>query len=663
VGAERAMTTRDRVRFSTFVRVLVLVLIVTASSHAAAQPTPDAAPSPTSDAAPPDAASPDATPTTESPDPDRIEPSSLPQNQKKLSPAERDAIRKACAKQDAATCDQIALLGSLEREAVDQALAWRTLQYERAPWGKRVGKIHVVNHDVFGKRDGFLRVFNYFHFTSREYIVEREVILRPGETWDQGKLDESARKLRDPVFSVLATLIPVKSATPGEVDILVVTRDIWSLRLNTDYRIQGDKLSYLTFALSENNFLGMRKLLAAAYEMDLGSAGIGPIYLDPNVAGKRLDLYLRAYALFNRDDLTGDGTFTYEGTESLIRFNRPIWTLDSKWGWGAELNHRFAIDRSFVQTGLKTYDYEGTPEDDMIPWMYEQRRYALTVGGQRAFGKTVEHRIKAGHQLASQRPTVVDESNYPDEIRDAFIADVLPRSELTSALYSGYEIFVPDYREFRNINTFDVAEDYRLGPSAEATASLGLEAIGSDVNFFRFVTGGGWTLPLGADGMARVAASISVRRQMGDWIDNSAGGLLRGVSPTFARWFRIIAEGRINTLWNETQNRVLTLGGDNGLRGFGINQFEGQRTAVLQTEIRTAPISILFTRWGLVAFYDVGGAANSLRTMSLHHDVGGGIRVLIPQASAQLFRFDFSFPLDGPTAGSIRITAGFRSEF
>jgi outer membrane translocation and assembly module TamA len=135
------------------------------------------------------------------------------------------------------------------------------------------------------------------------------------------------------------------------------------------------------------------------------------------------------------------------------------------------------------------------------------------------------------------------------------------------------------------------------------------------------------------------------------------------VTPTIARWLRIVAEARIQTLWNETQNRFLTLGGDNGLRGFGINQFEGQRSAVLQTELRTAPIRILVTRWGLVAFYDVGGAANSLRTMTLHHDVGGGVRVLIPQASAQLFRFDFSFPLDGPTAGSIRITAGFRSEF
>jgi len=32
--------------------------------------------------------------------------------------------------------------------------------------------------------------------------------------------------------------VPVKSAEPGKVDVLVVTRDIWSLRLNTQYTFQ-----------------------------------------------------------------------------------------------------------------------------------------------------------------------------------------------------------------------------------------------------------------------------------------------------------------------------------------------------------------------------------------------------------------------------------------
>ena len=75
------------------------------------------------------------------------------------------------------------------------------------------------------------------------------------------------------------------------------------------------------------------------------------------------------------------------------------------------------------------------------------------------------------------------------------------------------------------------------------------------------------------------------------------------------------------------------------------------------------PIPILFTRWGLVLFHDVGGAANSLQTMTLHHDLGFGVRVLTPQLSSQVLRFDFAFPLDGRAVGQFRFSAGFMSAF
>jgi len=161
---------------------------------------------------------------------------------------------------------------------------------------------------------------------------------------------------------------------------------------------------------------------------------------------------------------------------------------------------------------------------------------------------------------------------------------------------------------------------------------------------------------------------LSARLQAGEsgghnFIDNNASAETRLVTPTLFRWVRFVNEIRIATLWHETQNRFLSIGGDNGLRGFGINQFDGQRRFVVQTELRTAPIPILFTRWGIVAFHDIGGAADTLKTLTLHNDVGLGIRILLPQMSAQVMRFDFAFPLDGSTLGQFRFTAGFNSAF
>jgi hypothetical protein len=49
--------------------------------------------------------------------------------------------------------------------------------------------------------------------------------------------------------------------------------------------------------------------------------------------------------------------------------------------------------------------------------------------------------------------------------------------------------------------------------------------------------------------------------------------------------------------------------------------------------------------------------------MVLHQDAGLGLRILIPQTSAQLLKFDFAMPFDGRDRGAIRFLAGFGSEF
>jgi hypothetical protein len=75
----------------------------------------------------------------------------------------------------------------------------------------------------------------------------------------------------------VVVVIPVTSAQEGKVDMLVVTRDIWSLRLNTQYTFQQGSLTNLSIALSENNFLGRRSVFAAGFTMDQGAIATGPI--------------------------------------------------------------------------------------------------------------------------------------------------------------------------------------------------------------------------------------------------------------------------------------------------------------------------------------------------------------------------------------------------
>src|SRR5262249_46492046 len=139
--------------------------------------------------------------------------------------------------------------------------------------------------DVFAEPAPLLWIANYLHYTTRESAIRDELTINPGEVWDQDRVEESARRLRDPLWSSVVVAFPVKSIDPKQVDLFVVTRDVWSIRLNTKYTIQGmpAKLTDLSISLSENNFLGNRDVVAGALTMDQGSIAIGPVFIDKNL--------------------------------------------------------------------------------------------------------------------------------------------------------------------------------------------------------------------------------------------------------------------------------------------------------------------------------------------------------------------------------------------
>jgi outer membrane translocation and assembly module TamA len=240
---------------------------------------------------------------------------------------------------------------------------------------------------------------------------------------------------------------------------------------------------------------------------------------------------------------------------------------------------------------------------------------------------------------------------------------VLPRSERSSQLFVSYTIFTPRYRAFHNIETFELAEDQQLGPTATITGGVAFHLIGSENNFVRVSTSAGWTEPFADDGLWHVEGSSEHRYDEGGWIDNyvSFGG--RIVTPSFGIG-RVVFDADVSSRWDETQNRFLTAGGDSGLRGFIIGEFTGQRRFVGHVELRTASTKVWFTRAGAVAFTDVGSAANSFGAMDLHDDVGVGLRVVVPQTSPEPIRIDWAFAVDGDHRGwPGRIIAGYRQGF
>ncbi|CAN5874728.1 hypothetical protein BH11MYX2_BH11MYX2_40460 [soil metagenome] len=675
------------------VRLLTIAGVLLAAAPVLAQAPPSNTPAPNTPAPAPGPSSPsdpsaiDATPTgVAAPSPPQALPTPPPpvpaaqtQSAEAKRAAEkvaREAAAVACQSQSP-DCDWMATLSSLERSSIRRAIEARGYVIEPSPWGKRIGVVNVYNEDVFAEKNRWLQLLNFFHYTTRESTIRKDLVVETGEVYDQQIVDETARHLRDPTFTSVIAIVPVVSKTAGSVDLLVVTRDIWSLRLNTQYTFQQGSLTNLSMAVSENNFLGFRTLVAGTVLMDQGTLALGPLLLDKNFVGKHFEFRAAASTIINRDKFF-NGDWANEGSTSSVRVTKTLWRLSEKWGANVAFSHRFAIERSYL--GIRprpVYCPDGAarcqfptltqakslPEGEVFDYRYRNRSYSTSASTTRQWGHDLKQQIAFGwnYDRLTYAIRANEFSGTPDQLV-AFSNTVLPVSENNSVPYVEYSFFQPRYKTRRNVQTYDLAEDLRSGANFDVSYGLGLEAWGSSRNFQRGGITAGYTLGFAQDASATLSGSYATRYQDGEFRDNTASSNVRVVTPSFGGHGRFVAEASFATRWDDRVTRFYFIGSDNGLRGYDINEFFGKRLASTQIEYRTTPIPIWVFRAGGVVFGEAGAAADTVGEMKIRPDAGFGVRALVPQTSRELFRFDLAFPLDGrsPTPHFI---AGFQSDF
>lgn len=530
------------------------------------------------------------------------------------------------------------------------------MEVDAQPDGKRIAAIFVTNLDVFGRDDGLLRLLNLFHRTTREEIIEREVLLRPGDLWDAEVAAETRRRLTDPTLSSLVVVVPVRAAQPGSVNLLVVTRDIWSLRLNSDFEYQAGVLSMLRLQPSENNLFGWRKTLVAVFDMDLGRYAVGPTYMDPNIAGTRWTMSVALRALFSRESQHS------EGSSSAVTVTHPLWSYRRKWGGELSLNHLLGVVRVFQGRTLRPFDDPNTATVESIPFRYRLRSFNFSGAVTRSFGERVLQRVSVGYQFWLQRrtPYLEDFAESPAALM-SFVAG-LPRSERSSSVGLTYRLSTTSFVVLRDVDTFDLAEDTNVGPTVTASVFRGLQLLGSERDYWRLSVAVGWTLaPRRA--LAQLFAGAETRLQSGQAIDDRWYVDGNFATPPFG-FLRLVGRGRVDRVVRNGTVPYLILGGETGMRGYPIGAFFGQAWFRTNLEVRTAGLPVFSTRLGAVAFWDAGHAAPDFGMLVAHHDFGGGLRLLLPQLQRSVIRFDWAFADRGPTAGFPgRLTAGFTQAF
>ncbi|MCU0681828.1 MAG: hypothetical protein MUF34_06155 [Polyangiaceae bacterium] len=539
-----------------------------------------------------------------------------------------------------------------ERSTIERVLARRGGAIEREPEGKEVEAIDVEVLEVIEDRDPAPGFLNVLHKRSRDYVIRREVLLQPGEAYQKVVVDETARNLRRLPPLSLVLCVPTRGSAPGKVRLLVIVKDIWSLRLSTDISYTSGGLESLLVSPVEINVLGTQQSAGATFGYAPESFTYGLQYGVPRLLGSRVSVAAAAALYVNRAQ--GE----VEGSAGSMEVAQPLYSTRTPWAWSVGGSWASRVVRRYVNAALSRYDADETPADDNIPFQYRARSTLGRVFLTRSFGWAQKLDLSVGARALVLDYETPGLGAYDPLAVSAFRRDNVPTGDTRVGPLLQARAYTNDFLRTFDAETLGLQEDYRLGHDLYVRLYPVAQALGSSRDFFGVYAGGQYTVALG-DGYARAAVESTSETELdtgrlSDALLEVAGRVL---TPRLG-FGRLVFDGRLTSRYRNYLNRISYLGGESRLRGYPSSFFIGKDYVSSNVEFRSRPVEIFSTLVGAAAFYDVGGAFRGFDRLNIHQSLGAGLRVLFPQINRTVLRGDLGFPLEagGPPPGVSRFS-------
>jgi hypothetical protein len=519
-----------------------------------------------------------------------------------------------------------------ERQAIDDALARLHETLDPSPEGKIVEGIDVVTLDVIDERDPAPQFVNVFHATTRRRVVDREILVRPGERYDPVAVDESVRNLRIKPQLSLVVAVPVVGSEPDRVRLLVITKDVWSLRLNSNIQVSPGGIEDLVLQPSEINFLGTHQSAALYFELDPASITLGASYTAPRLGGTRSVLGATANVITNR------ATGALEGSYGQLLGYQPLFSAKTEWAWDSLVSWDQEIARRFVNAKEATYQ-------GVVPWEYAIRRYVAEESVTRSFGWATKHDFSLGAQVDLRRYSTGSLTGYDPALVQRFVGQAVPRSDDRVGPFLQYHGYESSFVRLLDFQTLGLQEDYRLGPEVYVRVYPLAKALGSSRDVLGLYASAEYTFTYLGDGIVRAQIESTTEAETSRLSDAAVAGGAEIVTPQLG-FGRFVYDAHALSRYRNYLNQETFLGGNTRLRGYPTNFFVGKDVAESNFELRTAPITVLKTlEIGAAAFYDAASAFDGFDNLHLYQSVGVGWRSLFPQLDRYVFRVDFGFPV------------------
>jgi predicted DNA-binding transcriptional regulator AlpA len=434
--------------------------------------------------------------------------------------------------------------------------------------GAIIGEITFNLQNIFAtdtpeENKSFFRLANQLHIKTLQATVEQQLLFQRGDLYAHKKLAESERLLRSRRYLYEVKIRPI-AYRDGRVDIEVQTRDVWSLNPNFTIGRRGGA-NTLGIGVEELNLLGYGKFISASVKSDVDRDTVSLAYQDPQLFGSRWTLA----AGYGRNS---------DGHARSLAIERPFYALDTTWSAGVRWRDDKRIEPIY-SLGAVAERYQVL-----------QRGGTMFVGWSRGEVGDWVSRFSTG-------------VTYVDDTATKVSGSTLVPTDATRLAYPwvGVQLLQDDFQTLKNFDQIGRTEDINLGWQASAQLGVATKSFGSDRDALLLVGALSRGVKLGERSIALLDANINanINKQANPSRENTA------FLSTGARYyFRQSPQYLLftNVRVDASTNTGLTLGGDNGLRGYPQRYQTGQGRWLFSTEQR------VFTDWFPFRIARVGGA-------------------------------------------------------
>jgi outer membrane translocation and assembly module TamA len=488
--------------------------------------------------------------------------------------------------------------------------------------GAVIGEVRVIVGDVFdtsipGEGGWLYRTANKLHIDTKEPVIRDQLLFKPGQPYRHRLVRETERLLRSNNYLYDASIVPV-AYYGTTVDLEVRTRDVWTLNPGVSFSRKGGE-NAIGASLQEDNLLGTGRKLNFEWKSDVDRESYGISYFDPH--------FRHSFNRFGVSYVDAD-----DGSTKLLQLDRPFYALDVRRAAGLYLLDNERNEARYV-LGDKVGEFR-----------HREEYYELYGGLSRGLRDGWVQRWTYGFAFERDR-------FEPDPLEP--LGGPLPPDRELAYPWIGFDLVEDSFQERVNQDQILRTEDVLVGLRASLRLGYSAEAFGAD----RDAIIASASIQNGADlrpGQSVFGSlSASGRIEDGQLVNGllSAEGRFYWQTSTHSKFYASASGAAAEQLDPELQ---LTLGGDNGLRGYPLRYQAGTARALLTLEQR------YYTKWypfrlfhvGAAAFFDMGRTwgtdVTGAGSAGLLKDVGFGLRLGSSRSSfGNVVHLDVAFPLDG----------------